>query len=315
MLRTAADAADESLLTAFLLTATAMIPTAWSVLQPFWSEPPKIAIIVSLIRTVIVPLLVWIPPTLAVLITVHLPAVTAQIATSQRGDWRYFFGASEGSLFFQALILTGLANIIFAMLLGLALSVFVVLPLLAIFKPLGAAESNMLRVKTKEDQAAATASIRMIALLIALIFAVPTLIIVGMNEASARSWPEAFVNAPRVFSDPQHYLGDLLWALGIVAIPVGVFFLIKIRLVQRPDVERRAAYGVNSVADHQEWLRSHDEEPGPIGTGLAEPATNEPGANEPGASEPNPATPNPNGPGLGPTDAGSAENPSRNESV
>lgn len=254
--RTASDANDTGLLTSFLLTATAILPTAWAVIRVIWSESANVAIVVALVRTVLVPLVVAWPPAIAVAITLHVPSVQARIAATQEADgWRYFFGSRDGSLMQQALVLGGLAGIIFSMLTAIALSVFVVLPALAWFKPVGTAKSNMLRTETAEDRVAATVGIRMLSIVLMMTFAVPTLIIFGSEEAVARSVLEAFTNLPRFFVEPQYYYGDLMWVVGILAVPVGVFILFRLRRVQRPDVAARARFGVNSVEDRQRFTR------------------------------------------------------------
>lgn len=255
VLRTAASPDDHGFLTAFLLMGSATVPAAWSVLNVIWREPATAAILIALLRTVLVPLLVPWPPAAAAAVTVHLPAVRASIEATRREDgWRYFFGADDGSLLQQSLGLGGMAGLLFAMITALGLSVFVVLPVLAWFRPVEAAQSNMLETESAEDRAAATASIRMLAVIVMMTFGIPTLIVVGSQEAYARDPLEALGNALRFFVDPGFYYGDLMWALGLLAIPFGIFLLFRLKAVQRPDVARRARFGVNARDDHDAWL-------------------------------------------------------------
>lgn len=267
VLRTVSEPDDKSFLTVFLIVATAVLPTAWSVLSVLWKESADVAIMVALVRTIIVPLVVAWPPALAVAITVHLPAVQQQMADTAREDgWRYFFGEGEMGLLAQAMVLTGLGGMLFAILTGLVLSVFVVLPILAWLKPLAAAKSNMLLTDTADEQVAAKSGIRMLSVILMMTFGVPALIIIGKNEALANSWFEAFANVPQFIMEPRYYYGDLMWALGILAIPFGIYLIIRLKRVQRADIAKRAQYGVNSDEDHQTWLESQKTGGGTSGT-------------------------------------------------
>lgn len=258
--RAATDAEDDSTFTSFLMMGASMLPVAWSVLRPLWSEDASIAIMVSLVRTIIVPIVVAWPPAIAAAVAVSMPSVVHSIESTRRENgWRYFFGADDGSLIGQALGLGGLIGVLFGILLGLVLSVFVVLPALAWCKPIGAAKSNMLKTETKEDRAAATAGIRMLSIILMMTFGVPTLIIFGREEGTASSVLEAFANVPKFFVEPGYYYGDLMFVLGLLAIPFGILLMIRLKRVQRPDIERRAEYGVNSLDDHVKWKRQQRE--------------------------------------------------------
>lgn len=267
--RTASDPEDDSWLTAFLLMGASVVPVAWSVLRVIWSEDASVAIMVALVRTIMVPIVVAWPPAIATTIALYTPAIH-ELFESTRGDWRYFFNADDGSLLNQSLWLGALIGIIFGILLGLGLSVFVVLPVLAWFKPIGAAKSNMLKTETKEDRAAATVGIRMLSVILMMTFGIPTLIIFGREEGTASSVLEAFANVPRFFEDPAYYYGDVMFVAGLLAIPFGIWLIFKLKRVQRPDIERRAQYGVNARDDHERWKRqqekrAHDEESGASG--------------------------------------------------
>lgn len=261
VLRTAADPNDQGSLTAFLLLCTPIVPTIWSVLKPLWSENADVAIMVALARTGIMPFFVAWPATLAIAVTVHLPAISAQIAATQDASGsRYFFGEQDGSLLMQSLALTGIMGVALPMLAGLVLCVFVVIPTLAWWKPIGAARSNMLLTDSKEDRAAASVSIRALSIFLMVTFAAPTLIIFGIEKAYAMSWTEAFANIPNFFVTPSYYYGDFMWVLGILMIPVGVALILRLLMVQRPDIEKRAQYGVNSGEDHRRWLEQKEQE-------------------------------------------------------
>lgn len=266
VLRVASNPSEASFLTGFLIMATAILPTTWSILSVLWKESADVAVMVALARTIIVPLVVAWPPAIVVAIMVHIPAVQQLMADNTRDDgWRYYFSGDEMSLLGQSLVITGLGGMLFAILTGLVLSVFVVLPILAWFKPLAAARSNMLLTDTPEERVAAKAGIRMLSVILIMTFGVPALIFVGRNEATANSWLEAFANVPMFFAEPQYYYGDIMWALGILAIPFGVYIVFKLKKVQRADIARRAQFGVNSSEDHEAWLESQQMGSGPEG--------------------------------------------------
>lgn len=252
--RTATDPDDASGFTAFLLMGTAVIPSAWSVLRVLWSEDASVAIMIALFRTMIVPITLCWPPAIATTITVNLPEVRGLIAATQGEDgWRYFFGDRDGSLFVQTLVLGGLSGMLLGILACLVLCVFVVLPILAWFMPLGAAKSNILLTETKEDKRVAKSGIRMLSVILMMTFGIPALIIFGRNEAYSNSWIEAFANIPRYFRDPLDYVGDIAWVLGILAIPFGIWLVIRLKRTQRPDLAKRAEYGVNALDDRKRW--------------------------------------------------------------
>ncbi len=256
VLRTSADPEDASLLTMFLLWGTPTIPAAWSVVRVLWSEEAREAFLIALARTLIVPVAAAVPPAVAATITVHVPAIQRRIvATQNEYGWRTFFAEQDGSPLLQSAVLMPLVGMICAMLLGLVLSIVIVLPILVWLKPIGTAESNMLLTETEADRAAATSSIRLIAVVLIMALAVPALIVFGKRQARASTWWEAFANAPRVFREPEYFYGDLLWALGVAAIPLGIGLALLIRRMQRPDIEKRAQHGVNARADQERWER------------------------------------------------------------
>lgn len=253
VLRTAADPDDHGLFTAFLMTATPIIPASWAVLRVLGGpQPPRSPAMVSLLRVLVIPSVAAWPPAIAVAVTVHLPAVRARILATRREDgWRYFFGARDGSLLEQAIVLTGLAGLIFGMLAGLALWVAIVFPVLSWRRPMVVAGENMLDVESAEGRASAASAMRWLSTVILLAFLVPTLLVVGSNEASARSLGEAFGNAPRFFVEPDRYWADLMWALGVLLVPVGVLAVVVVKVVQRPDKRLRAKHGLNARDDRQ----------------------------------------------------------------
>lgn len=259
--RAATDPSDDGGFVGFLLMGTAIIPTAWSVLRVVWSEDASVAIIVALFRSVMVPLAVCWPPAIATAVTVHLPVAREQIAATQGEDgWRYFFGERDGSLIVQTLVMGGLLGLILGILVGLVLSVFVVLPILAWFRPLGAAKSNMLLTETKEDQRVAKSSIRMLSVILMMAFGIPTLMIFGREERAGNSVLETFANVPRFFVEPDYYYGDVMFVVGLLGIPFGIWLVIWLKRTQRPDLAKRAEYGVNALDDRIRWQQQQQQQ-------------------------------------------------------
>ena len=244
------------LLTVVLIWGSAALPTAWSVLSVIWSEQADGAVIVAFQRTLLVPAVVCWVPAVAMAIAAHTPEIRAHIEAENLVNYSNYFLASDGdSLLFQTLVLCGVGAMVFAMLLGLLLTVLVVLPVLAWLKPIATARSNMLLTDTAEDRVAAKRAIRMVAGIFVLIFVVTSLIFFGSRAAHSASVIDAFANIPKYLLDPLGYLGDIAWVLGVLAIPFGVWLVISTLRVQRPDLELRAERGVNSLADQRKAER------------------------------------------------------------
>lgn len=144
---------------------------------------------------------------------------------------------------------------VFAMLLGLLLTVLVVLPVLAWLKPIATARSNTLLTDTTEDRVAAKRAIRMIAGIFVLVFVVTSLIFFGSRAAHSVSVIDAFANIPKYLLDTLGYLGDIAWVLGVLSIPLGIWLAVSTVRVQRPDLELRAERGVNLLADQRKVER------------------------------------------------------------
>ena len=156
---------------------------------------------------------------------------------------------------FQTLLLCGVGAMVFAMLIGLLLTVLLLLPTLAWLKPIATARSNMLLTDTAEDRVAAKRAIRMIAGIFVLVFVVTSLIFFGSREARSATVIDAFANIPHYLQDPLGYLGDIAWVLRVLSIPFGIWFVVSTVRVQQPDLELRAERGVNSLADQRKVAR------------------------------------------------------------
>ena len=212
----------------------ASVPTAWAVLQPIWTRYGEVpSIYVSLSRTLLVPLIAGPIAAIVGAITVMTPAVSDTIAaTTGPGGFHYYFAERDGHPLMQVLVLGGLANTFIAMLVGLALSVFVVLPWFAFARPREFMRAN--HYDDSDDAAPAnTIASRTFAVVIMLVFAVPTLIVYGSGEARADNLSELFGTWWRVATDPETYFGDFLWMLGVALIPLAIAATVITALVQR----------------------------------------------------------------------------------
>lgn len=212
------------------------LPTVWSIMSTLWRPSQFPPIMDALARTVVVPLVTVWPGAIAAGIAVLLPPINHIIVDARRpkDGWHYMFAADEGSPLGTTLGLGGLMGIIIAMLLGLFLSIFLVLPWEAWVNPKRAIEGNMLDASTEAAVTANTAAMKMFSILLMLVFAIPTLIIVGKDNARAYSVGEAFANVPRFLEYPADYWGDLMWVAGIVLIPLGLILMFAVRSKQKP---------------------------------------------------------------------------------
>ena len=152
-----------------------------------------------------------------------------------------------------------MVGLILGILVGLVLSVFVVLPILAWFKPIGAAKSNMLLTETEEDRRAAKSGIRMLSVILMMTFGIPTLMIFGREERAGNSVLQSFANVPRFFVEPDYYYGDVMFVVGLLAIPIGIWLVIWLKRTQRPDLAKRAEYGVNALDDRIRWQQQQQQ--------------------------------------------------------
>jgi len=228
----------------------ACLPTAWAVLRGLWNPDPVVpANMNALLRTLVVPFLtVWVP-TLCATVTVLLPPVNHLIESERRPNgWHYTFATEDGAPWFVALVMFGLIALLFAMLGGLMLAVFVVLPVLAFIRPKEAAAGNQLDT-SDEAMKSNTLGSKVIAVLVMLAFAVPGFIVFGAEYGQSSSVGEAFSNSLKFFSDPAYYWGDLMRVVGILLIPVGVVALVVAKMVQKPNHAARAATGTAAFSD------------------------------------------------------------------
>lgn len=253
------DPEGESLLATFALVGGPAIATVYACLSLLWRPDPRLpTIVVSLLRVIVVPLVLAVPNAVVALVVVLMPPVADAITAgrSPRTGFHYYFSAEDGSPAWIALAYVGLGGLIVALLAGLVVSVFVVLPWLSFRRPSEAARAHQLSM-APEDLPANAGAARALSLILVLAFLVPTLIVVGSETARSDSAQEALLDGWwRFFGEPGSYAGDLAWAVGIALIPVGVALVVWAKIRQRPDVEARAATGTNALDDAIRHRRS-----------------------------------------------------------
>jgi hypothetical protein len=194
--------------------------TCWAVLQSLWRPDEQAGIVMAALwRTMTVPFVTWLP--LAVLYAGIglVPAVRERFQQHQLADAYYsheWFPVEEHSLV-GWLGLYGLIGLLTALLTGLAVSVAVVIPVTAFWKPEQMIRDNMMS-NSEEHRAANTAAVRGIALLVPLIFVVVGLLVGAEN-------------------------GSFWWWLGIVLIPAGLALTYLVWSRQRVDHGERARWG------------------------------------------------------------------------
>ncbi|MBA4607748.1 hypothetical protein H1W00_04590 [Aeromicrobium sp. Marseille-Q0843] len=215
----AADSEGDELL-GLVLMIGAVVPVSWAVLETIWLRFAGPSIMVAFARILALPFLMG--PILGLTGTyVRLRSGVEQTieATRRPDGWHYWFDASRGSgTATSDLALIILSNAGAAMLAGLRLVVFVVLPWFAFMRPAQFIEANMM--DTSPAAAAANAAgARMISIILMLVFAVPTVIVWLANEDRA----------------------GLGWVLGIAMVVIGFFMVRFVLSRQVPDHEARGA--------------------------------------------------------------------------
>ena len=168
-----------------------------------------------------------------------LPVTAGAIASTSKPDgWHYWF---DGGTY--PILLTLLAGWGAALLASLLVLVLIVVPVLAIRRPRDFAKANMLSTEQRHYERNRRAGIAFAFLLI-LIFAIPTLIVVGAQTASADDIGELFADFGRVLQAPLENLGEIAWMLGLLLIPVAVWLTWYVYKTQRIDRAARARSGV-----------------------------------------------------------------------
>jgi len=212
---TALDVQGETLW-GIVLFAAPTVAAVYTVLEVLWTgRGPASGMAV---RMLLVPAISAVVSAVTIAITYALPPVQQALARTRLADgWHYWFDAEEGNPWLLSL----LAGLFLGILAGLATWVFVVLPVTAIRKPREFAQANGAGPDDGDPEAIRRTSIGF-ALLIVMIFLIPTLIVVGAGGAQADDLGELFAGLPHLIADPFSTPGDLTWLIGILLIPVGI---------------------------------------------------------------------------------------------
>lgn len=215
--------ADASLASAsaYVVMLASVPAVAWSVLQSLWRPDRGLGVVMAaLYRTMVMPFFAAVPVAVVFLLAVALPPAWRAYETREwRGStWDGPLPGDEATLLaWCALVL--FVGILVSLLVGLALSVFVVSPVLAFWWPEQYIGDNLMS-RAPADRARNVLAVRALSLLIPLIFVVVTLLVVF---------------------EP----GDGPWWLGLLLVPVGVAALVVVVRAQRPDHAARDTRGVS----------------------------------------------------------------------
>ena len=220
------------------------LPIAWSMLQLIWnSKRPELMLLDAFLRCVVVPVFTVLPTLVVAVITVLLPSVQGTIEATRYGEYgtHYYFSLRDGSPLTVVLTGSGILGYAGAVLTGLVLLVFAVLPAMAFGNPKKFAQVNQLEPGEEFAKSNAVAS-KALSVFLMLTFLIPTMIVFGKGSARGASLGEALRNTLSVFTQPypESYIGDIIWVIGAVLIPVGGAAFIIAKLFQKPKVHRPA---------------------------------------------------------------------------
>lgn len=205
-----------------LAAVLAPVPAvAWSVTQSLWRPDRGMGVIMAaLYRTMVMPFFAAAP--LAVVFAVVLAVPPAWRAFETRFTMTASWGGPPlgGDSGLAAWLgLTLFMGVLASLLAGLALSVFVVLPVLAIWRPDHLIADNQMS-RDPADRARNVLAVRALGVLLPLVFVVAWLLV------TSDQWSAG-------------------WWVGIILIPVGLGALVVVRLTQRPDVAARQGDGAS----------------------------------------------------------------------
>lgn len=218
------------------------LPIAWSMLQLIWnSDRPELVLLDAFLRCVAVPVFTVVPTLIVAVITVLSPTVQRTIEVSRYGEYgsHYYFSLQDGSPLTVVLTGSGILGYGGAVLLGLILLVFAVLPAMAFGNPKKFVQVNQLEPGEEHAKNNAVAS-KALSVFLMLTFLIPTMIVFGKDAARGASLGEALRNTVSIFSHPYpgSFIGDIIWVTGAILIPVGGAALIIAKLFQKPKVHR-----------------------------------------------------------------------------
>lgn len=204
----------------------ASVVTVWSVMESLWRVDEQMGVAMGgLYRVLVIPFVVSPPIGLLISAASLLPPVADALPGSPWGQgWEERIPGDASSI---AMVGAGIfLPLLFAMLAGLAAAVFLLLPIGAFLFPAQLVQDNMMSTDPQHLRRN-VAAIRMLSLLLALVFAVPTLLVMADQ-------------------------GSALWWVGIVLIPLGLFAIWYVWHHQRVDHGRRAQWGLQARVSNPE---------------------------------------------------------------
>lgn len=196
--------------------------TAWTVLQSLWRVDMEMGIVrAALWRNTIVPFVTAVPLALVNILIALVPPVRQRFEQQWPTDtWDGLLPTEQPSLLSLA-GMSALMGCTAALLAGIALSVAIVLPVTAFWKPEQFIKDNMMSTSEKH-RAANTAVVRVSTILILLIFVIVSLLVLADQ-------------------------GSIWWWIGILLIPLGVALTYFVWSRQRVDHKKRSEWDVSGV--------------------------------------------------------------------
>lgn len=204
----------------FLLAAPVAV-SLWSTAEPLWRPDEQFGVILlSLIRLLVIPLGAGLVLGAASFLPAVLPALWSGYGERAWPD-TFFLGVFETTSSLSGwLIMNALIGLLFSIIGGLGITLLVVCPWIAFFRPDQAIADNMLS-QHPEHRRTNIVAIRALSLLLPLIFVIPGL-----------------MNWGRMHSTP--------WWIGVALIPVAVLLTGIIWWKQRVDHTRRRRWGLQA---------------------------------------------------------------------
>lgn len=210
------------------------LPVAWSVAQLIWNGTrPELLLRDVFLRIIAVPAFSVLPTLVVAVVTVLLPVVSQTIEDARYGEYgtHHFFSLRDGSPL--TIVLTGSGSLGYAgaILVGLLVFVYVVLPVMAFGNPKKFAAVNEMDPSEEHAQRNTWAS-QGLSVFLMLTFLIPTLIVFGKEYARGYTLGEAVKYSVTVFQNPypSEVIGDIAWTFGAILVPIAgvAFFIAKI---------------------------------------------------------------------------------------
>lgn len=151
---------------------------------------------------------------------------------------------TPSGFFLQQLLVAPLVGWIWSLVAMLLVGVLGLVPLIILRAPRSYAKGELLEHETDRDIALArSAGLAQWGLIVVVVASAST-ITFGGEEAVGRTVLDRIVNAGQFALDPSWFAGDLVFTLGLLLIPIGIWLLIRLSRLRRPDRGVRRARGL-----------------------------------------------------------------------